>query len=202
MALLPRPGRERGTANAIIYLVDTRIYLWYDEYEGGKVIELVRTKQSNKIARYYISTHYTQTRWFVGRNLCYLIKVDNEICGVMVGGSTSYYLPGRKEFFGDVDIQDIINNRLFRIENNTPNLGTQLLKLWRYKVVEDWELTYHSIPIGFETLVKPPRTGAVYKADNWTFTAITKGYKARRFNKHHKILIPDVPRLVFSKKLK
>lgn len=165
-------------------------------------IELVRVKQSEPSARYYISTHYTRTRWFVGRNIVYLIKINNDVCGVMVGGSTSYYLPGRKEFFGDCDIQSIINNRLFRLENNTiPNLGTRILKLWRNKVVEDWEFTYHNIPIGFETLVLPPRTGAIYKADNWTYSAMTKGYKARRFNKDNKVLVKDFPRLVFSKKL-
>jgi len=164
-------------------------------------IELVRVKQTDKLARSYITNHYTQPRGFIGRVITYLIKVDKEICGVIVGGSTSLHLPGRRDFFGDCNIQDIINNRLFRLENNIPNLGSQILKLWRHLVVRDWESIYDSKVIGFETLVKPPRTGAVYKADNWILTGMTRGYTATRPTRDYRNWIKTEPRLVFSKRI-
>jgi len=167
-------------------------------------IELERVKQNNPEAIRYITNHYTHPRGFIGKNSTHLIKVDGLVCGVIVGGSTSLHLTGRFEFFGeDCDIQNIINNRLFRLELNIPNLGTQVLKLWRKVVVEDWKLRYNCNPIGFETLVKPPLNGAVYRADNWVFGGMTKGYTAKKFGHKNncKLWIKTEPRLVFLKTL-
>ena len=166
-------------------------------------IELERVKQTDSKAREYITNHYTNPRGFIGRNTTHLIKVDGNVCGVIVSGSTSLHLVGRSEFFGkDCNIQDIINNRLFRLENNIPNLGTQVLKLWRKVVVEEWKIKYDCTPIGFETLVKPPLTGSVYRADNWFFGGITKGYTATKFGHSNKdkLWIKTEPRLVFFRK--
>jgi hypothetical protein len=165
------------------------------------MIELVKVKQNHPQAREYITNHYTHPRGFIGRNVTYLIKVDGEVCGVIVGGSTSLYLPNRKEFFGECNIQDIINNRLFRLEKNIPNLGTQILKLWRKQVCVDWKLKYNSDPIGFETLVKPPRNGAVYKADNWIFGGMTKGYTCKVPKHNKRVWYKTEPRLVFYKRI-
>ena len=163
-------------------------------------IELEQVKQNNPKAREYITNHYTQPRGFIGRNTTHLIKVDGSYCGVVVSGSTSLYLPNRKEFFGDpVDIQKIINNRLFRLELNIPNLGTQVLKMWRKQVVLDWKIKYNCDPIGFETLVKPPRNGAVYRADNWFYGGMTKGYTARVPKHGVRVWYRTEPRLIFFK---
>lgn len=167
------------------------------------MIELERVKQNNIFARYYISNHYTKPRGFIGRNITYLIIVDDDVCGVIVGGSTSLHLPNRFSFFGECNIQDIINNRLFRLEKNVPNLGTQVLKLWRNKVVLDWYSKYNSKCIGFETLVKPPLTGSVYKADNWFFGGMTKGYtaKAIKHGRKNRLWIKIEPRYIFFKRV-
>jgi len=167
-------------------------------------IELETVKQNNPTARFYIDRHYTSPRNFIGKNLTYLIKVDNAVCGVIVGGSTSFTLTGRNEFFGsDCDIQSIINNRLFRLESDIKNLGTQVLKVWRNKVVVDWKEKYGDNPIGFETLVRPPLTGSVYKADNWELVGMTKGFTAKtNWTKKTRIWIPTDKRLVFMKRVK
>jgi len=164
------------------------------------MIELKLTKQNDELARYYISNHYTKPRGFIGRNVTYLIVVNDCICGVIVGGSTSLHLLNRKNFFGDCDIQDIINNRLFRLENNLPNLGTQVLKIWRKQVCIDWNRKYNSNPIGFETLVKPPLTGAVYRADNWIFGGMTRGYTCKVPKHGVRVWYKTEPRLIFFRK--
>lgn len=164
-------------------------------------IELVRAKQTDSVVRFYVTNHYTQPRGFIGRVFTYLIKVDDDVCGVIVGGSTSLHQQGRKEFFGLCNIQDIINNRLFRLENNQPNLGSRILKVWRNTIVKDWEDKYQCKVIGFETLVKPPRDGAVYKADNWIFTGTTKGYTAHKCGTRQWKWIKTEPRLIFSKRV-
>ena len=47
-------------------------------------------------------------------------------------------------------------------------------------MVLDWEDKYKDKVIGFETLVELPRSGSVYKADNWTLVGQTKGYTCKR----------------------
>jgi hypothetical protein len=165
------------------------------------MIELVKVKQNHPQAREYITNHYIHPRGFIGRNVTYLIVVDGETCGVIVGGSTSLHLPNRKEFFGECNIQDIINNRLFRLEKNIPNLGTQVLKLWRKQVVIDWKIKYNSDAIGFETLVRPPLNGAVYRADNWILGGMTKGYTCKVPHHRTRVWYKTEPRLVFYKRI-
>ena len=52
--------------------------------------------------------------------------------------------------------------------------------MWRKHVVIDWINRYGGEVIGFETLVELPRSGSIYKADNWTLVGQTKGFTCRR----------------------
>ena len=130
-----------------------------------------------------MSIHYSHPQGFVGRQLIYKIFNDNQFLGVISGGSATLHLPGRNEFFSEqFNLNRIINNTFFHIVegHDIPNLGTQVLSLWRKQCCDDWRSTYHDDVIGFETLVELPRTGAMYKADNWTLVGQTKGFTCRR----------------------
>ena len=71
--------------------------------------------------------------------------------------------------------------------------------MWRKQVVLDWKIKYNCDPIGFETLVKPPRNGAVYRADNWFYGGMTKGYTARVPKHGVRVWYRTEPRLIFFK---
>ena len=131
----------------------------------------------------HMQNHYSHPSGFVGRQLIYRIWVDNRAVGAIAGGSATMHLPGRDEFFGDeFALQKVVNNTFYHLENDSDdkNLGTKVLKLWRSQIVDDWQYFYKSPVIGFETLIELPRTGALYKADNWTYVGTTKGYQCRR----------------------
>ena len=147
------------------------------------MIELKQAKKSDKDVQYLMSIHYSHPKGFVGRQLIYKVFDNEEFVGVIVGGSATLHLPGRNEFFGDkYYINGIINNNFFHLIDNhgDKNLGTKVLAKWRKQVVVDWEERYKDKVIGFESLVELPRTGAMYKADNWTEVGITKGFTCRR----------------------
>ena len=144
----------------------------------------------------YARVHYTKTRGFVGRFLGYCVNSleTNETFGVIVGGSSALYLQGREDFFGtkNLNLNQIIANTLFHIEKPKSavdeegvvyplrNTTARVLQVWRERVAEDWERKYGDEVLGFETMVLPPRTGACYKKDRWTYVAMTKGFLCKR----------------------
>ncbi|MEY8352473.1 hypothetical protein AALB39_03855 [Lachnospiraceae bacterium 54-53] len=130
-----------------------------------------------------MSIHYSHPKGFVGRQLIYKIYNNGLFSGVIVGGSATLHLPGRDEFFEDsFYINGIINNNFFHLVDNhgDKNLGTKVLSQWRKRVIVDWEERYKDRVIGFESLVELPRTGSMYKADNWTLVGQTKEFTCRR----------------------
>lgn len=75
-------------------------------------------------------------------------------------------------------LNKLANNYRFAIirENVTvPNIGSQMLKALRYIGPIAWKTRYGDELVLLETLVKPPWTGAVYRADNWIYVGMTKG---------------------------
>lgn len=146
-------------------------------------VELIRCKRSNELYQDIRNRHYIPNRGSIGQQMHYLIFVDSEIAGIISGGSAAYATKPRDDFFNitkdnrTVALNGIIDNTVFRLEKNLPNLGTQVLAMWRKRIIIDWENTYNVKPCGFETFIieNENRKGAMYKADNWTYVGETSG---------------------------
>lgn len=155
-----------------------------------KSLRLMRCKRSDPAYQAIRDRHYIPNRGAIGQQLHYLIFLENELIGIISGGSAAYATKARDAFFGitkdnrKVALNGIIDNTVFRLEKNIPNLGTQILHLWRVQVAKDWEEKYHVKPCGFETFIieNENRKGAMYKADNWTFVGETFG--STKVHKH------------------
>ena len=146
-------------------------------------VTLVKCKRSDPVYQAFRERHYIPNKGAIGQQLHYLIFLGEESVGIISGGSAAYATQTRDVFFGitkanrKVALNGIIDNTVFRLEKNLPNLGTQILSLWRRRVAKDWEEKYHVKPCGFETFIieNETRKGAMYKADNWTFVGETTG---------------------------
>jgi len=59
--------------------------------------------------------------------------------------------------------------------------------------------------MGIVTFVEPPRTGSVYKADNWDYLGKTQGKKCSRRGNHGKWINKEwgegTKKLIFAKKI-
>ena len=127
-----------------------------------------------------------------GQQVHYLIWYPTEIglekIGAISGGSAVYATGVRDAFFGlnkdnrEKVINGIIDNTLFRLNRPEYNLASKIVSLWRKQIALDWENLYDVKPFGFETFVEfdqigenRQRTGALYKADNWTLAGETQG---------------------------
>jgi hypothetical protein len=127
--------------------------------------------------------HYIPNAGSCGQQIHFLIHYNNEIVGIMSGGSAAYATRNRDEFFRitktirDNALNGIINNTVFRLEENESNLATRCLSMWRSIVSHLWETLYEVEVFGFETFVveTDSRKGTLYKADNWEFTGETSG---------------------------
>lgn len=146
-------------------------------------VRLEQCKRSNYAYQEIRSRHYIPNHGAIGQQLHYLIYLDKEIVGIISGGSAAYAVACRDSFFHinkdnrQIALNGIVDNTVFRLEKNLPNLGTQILAMWRRRVADDWFLKYGVQVAGFETFIieNEHRKGAMYKADNWTFCGETSG---------------------------
>ena len=153
-------------------------------------IRLVQVKRSNLIYQQIRDRHYVPNHGAIGQQIHYLILLDGECVGIITGGSAAYAVKSRDEYFGitkenrNVALNGIVDNTVFRLERNLPNLGTQILALWRKTIEKDWYLKYGVRVAGFETFVieNERRKGSMYKADNWDYVGETEG--STKFHQH------------------
>ncbi len=149
--------------------------------------------KSDKNLQESMQKHYTKPKGFVGRSICYAIYYNNTLFGHIVGGSSTLYLKGRNEFFkiDKTKLNNIVNNIFYHIEkvnNRYPlrNFTTKVLRAWREQISVDWQQKYGDKVIGFESLIQPPRTAALYKKDNWCHVGTTIGYTCKRVSGNEK----------------
>lgn len=146
-------------------------------------IRLERCKRSNPIYKEIRDRHYIPNHGCIGQQIHYLVYLDEVVVGIISGASSVYAVKSRDDFFGLTKenkrpgLNSIINNVVFRLEKNLPNLGSQILALWRKTIAIDWEKQYGVKVHGFETFIigNERRFGALYKADNWEFVGMTSG---------------------------
>jgi hypothetical protein len=145
-----------------------------------------------------MAVHYSKPGGFVGRNICYAITYAGVYYGAIVGGSSTLHLIGRDPFFAigspneseiivpkKVVLRGIVNNIFFHIEKiggryPVRNMVMKVLRMFRKRVVVDWQAKYGDAVTGFESLIELPRTGEAYKRDGWEEVGITKGNTCKR----------------------
>lgn len=176
-------------------------------------IVLERTIASASRYQDYRNRHYIPNKKCIGMQCHYLVFVNNEQVGIISGSSPSWSVRPRDSFFGlddhsakrGMQLKAIVNNSVFRLEMNTPNLGSQILSRFRKQVARDWFAQYSIKVVGFETFVEPSenRHGSLYLADNWTHVGITQGHaklqKSCRASSQSVIRQPTTQKLIYCK---
>lgn len=153
-------------------------------------VSLIPCKRSHPTYQEIRDRHYIPNNGAVGQQLHYLIALGKNVIGIISAGSAAYAVGCRDEFFGinkdnrKIALNSIVDNTVFRLEQNLPNLGSQVLAMWRERVRKDWMQQYGVEVAGFETFIieTPSRVGAMYRADNWTFVGYTQG--STKFHLH------------------
>lgn len=169
---------------------------------------LQRVPKGDKLFASLYLSHYPKSKGIVGRTINYLIIFKGHVVGIIGGNSPPYAIKAVDEFFGitkenrgDMLVQ-FFNNEVFRIIHSYPNLATMILKEFRHQVRQDYMSRYNCPLIGLITFVEPPRTGAIYKADNWTSLGKTKGFSTKRRGKRwqKRTWGKTIPKFIFGYK--
>lgn len=171
-----------------------------------KELNLELIPKGNKIFATLFLTHYPQSKGIVGRQCNYLIKRNGSILGIIGGNSPPLNYKKFNNYFGNGYSEiNWLNNNIFKLIIRERNLGTKVLKLFRNRINLDYKNKYNDELIGLITFVEPPRTGAIYKADNWDYLGYTKGKKCTRRGNHGKWINKEwsngTKKLIFAKKL-
>jgi len=150
---------------------------------------LLQVPKGNKIFATLYLSHYPRAKGIVGRTINYLIIWKGRLAGIIGANSAPYSVKAINDFFGITKenrndmLLCIMNNEIFRLIIHEKNLATKVLKIFRQKLQQDHIKKYGHPLIGLVTFVEPPRTGTVYKADNWIYLGMTKGYGTIRRGK-------------------
>lgn len=151
------------------------------------MLELQITKRTDTRLLELMTIHYSQPKGFVGRNICYAIFYNKVYYGHIIGGSATKFLPGRNQYFNitSKQLNSIINNifyHIHKIGNKYPfrNFTSYILNQFTKQIKQDWADKYNNEVLGFESLVELPRTGDLYKKDNWDLVGQTLGYTCKR----------------------
>lgn len=163
---------------------------YFDETLINKFLYLKPVKKSNKLYVKWFIQHYPNSKGIVGRQLNFLIYSYGKPIGIIGFASPPLNYKKFHDYFNlnnninpSENAKKFLNNNVFRIIYPQKNLGTQILKLARKTVYKLYYEKYGNKLIGLVTFVEPPRTGAVYKADNWDYLGMTKGIEVKRRGK-------------------
>lgn len=146
----------------------------------SKELTLIPCKKSDP---YYVKVfieHYPKSKGIVGRQLNYIIYNNGQAIGIIGFASPPLNYKVFVNYFNTENPKLYLNNNVFCIRETEKNLGTKVLKIARNIINKDYLNKYGDKLLGLVTFVELPRTGALYKADNWTYLGLTKGFSARR----------------------
>jgi hypothetical protein len=170
--------------------------------ESRPGLRLERTSVKDPEFAHFFVSHYPGSKGVMGRRFLYKIYKDDIFIGIIGGASApgGYIMRKFAEFFKTKDNQSILNNNIYRLTHHEKNLGTRVLKLFRKRLFEDYLEKYGEVLLGLVTFVEPPRTGSIYKADNWSYLGKTKGMRCtrRKEQDNKRTFTKDKPKLIFA----
>ena len=143
-------------------------------------IQRVVDKEMRVIARDFVNTHHSYIKWAdrPSRRIYWLLYENQILVGVF-GIATVYARPRAVTCYlveHDIRPNEAANNIVYALFGNLDkNAGTRFLKIIRRDARIWWKERYGDDLKALQTFILPPRTGALYKADNWQEIGRTTG---------------------------
>lgn len=186
-----RPHKMRGNAGMVN---SGQYHLVFNEG-----LSLKHVPKSDGLFGKLFFEHYPGSKGIPGRSLCYLVYRGLEVVGIIGVASPPHNYKIFREYFEAEDDNCFVNNNVFRLILQEKNLGTKVLKEFRRVIYADYLEKYGERLLGIVTFVEPPRTGALYKADNWDYLGMTQGKRMRRDKETwQKVFTQETPKLIYA----
>jgi len=143
-------------------------------------IERIYAPSQKKIAAEFINAHHSYIQYAdrPSRQLYWNLLEDGKMVGVFALSSVfdkpkdvKRYMEAHK-----LESNEVGNNIVYCLFGHQHrNAGSIFLKLVRNDAILWWWEKYANYLKAYQTFILPPRTGAVYKADNWELIGKTLG---------------------------
>lgn len=150
-------------------------------------LELCRDSDDFATFRNIIDTYHAYKPWkrSPGRKICWLIEsTGSEVLGAIAVHSAVLAIKARDDYIGWNREQKLAN--LNKVANNyrfalrVKGIGSRVLSLLESEAKKEWRQKYGDKLVLLETFVQPPYQGTSYKAANWMYLGMTKGFAVRR----------------------
>jgi SRSO17 transposase len=156
----------------------------HDYTEEVKLHKVDETKWEALWDRMVQKHHYLGYGGVIGARVKYIITLGEHVIGAISFCSAAYHLGPRDEYIGwDAQtrlamLPHLVSNNRFLILPwiSIRNLASRVLSMSLRQLREDWTRQYETAPYMVETFVDPNYLGTCYKAANWTYLGVTKGY--------------------------
>ena len=130
--------------------------------------------------RALVTQYHSYIQWAdrPSRKLYWLLQIKGVDVGVFGLASVFNRNGAVKEYMQThaLGFNEVANNIVYCLAPNLPpNSGSRFLSMCRKDAVGWWKERYGDSLRCFQTFILPPRTGAVYKADNWQYIGMTTG---------------------------
>lgn len=153
--------------------------------EAAVPAQLVRldTPQQREWARQFVHQHHSYIRWTdrPSRKLGWLLYEGGQLVGVFALAS-AWVMPKAVSSWMEargLAYNEVANNTVYCLDGAGKNAGTRFLRLLRADAASWWRSRYGDELRAMQTFILPPRTGALYKADNWEYLGPTAGMSLR-----------------------
>lgn len=133
----------------------------------------------------FINTYHSYIKYAdrPSRKLYWLLYENSKLIGVF--GLSSAFAKSKpvmdymKE--NSLGFNEVANNIVYCLYGHkNKNAGSKLLSMLRKDAILWWYERYGDYLRAFQTFVLPPRTGAIFKADNWMLLGKTTGGKSMK----------------------
>ena len=152
-------------------------------------LKLISNESDRELAKNIVENHhsYVPTYKSVGRRIDWLIYIDDELCGMIGIGSSTY--PPCKDILRHLGMtkndykeqfNSFANNWRFCMIKSVKNAGTGILKRLRKQSPIEWKRKYGDDLKYLITFVGAGHNGAVYLADNWRCIGKTSGLPSHK----------------------
>ena len=151
-------------------------FLWSTKHR----IERITSTEQRVVAKRFVDSNHSYIKWSdrPSRKLYWMLFEDSQIVGVWGLASAFGWPADVKEFMkkNSISFNELGNNIVYCLSGHEDrNAGTKFLKLLRRDAKVWWKERYGDELKALQCFVLPPRSGAMYKADNWSMIGVTAG---------------------------
>lgn len=171
-------------------------------------ISPIEARDETRYRRLMAEHHYLGDLPKISHTLWYVATYENSWIALLSFSAAALKCSVRDQWIG-WDFRNqygrlklIANNSRFLIlpEWHYPNVASKILSLCHKRIAQDWQIRFSQPLLLLETFVDPSRFhGTIYRASNWIYLGLTKGYSRVRQGYSSQ---PTSPKYVFIYPLK